>query len=225
MSREKTCTSPECRSDEVHRKLYSLERCRNCYMRQYRSRKASRTDSPQNAIDTAQVAFQGYVKRNRPVLRRLAIQKLLDQGKTLQEVILAFSKKPELLELVGPGDPIRALKRDLAALEAEQQGKSASQRMLERQIRQTREQLEIERLPSRDKARLYLHLHQLERELALSSMPGAQNADSDEDREAQLQAAFEADAPPPLWYVDNGKDARYYDRAEGKWDYRLPHVT
>jgi hypothetical protein len=113
-----------------------------------------------------QAMLQDYTQRNLPSVRRRAVQRLLDQGKNDEEIIIAFGERADLLQLLSScrEDPIKALKRDLADFAAANRDKSDTLLMLERQIRQVREQLQDHDLSTRDGTRLYEILHKLERE-------------------------------------------------------------
>jgi len=141
-------------------------------MRMWRSENKVRIEQRESRLDEAQISLRNYKVRNLPTIRRCAVQKLLDKGKHAEEVIVAFGERDELLQLLaGLQDPIKALKRDLADLEAANQNKSACQIMMERQTRQLQEQLDNQDLSARDRSRLYEQLHRLERERAEIAPP------------------------------------------------------
>jgi len=135
-------------------------------MRHWRTEKRLHSERRESGTDETRAKLQRYAERNLAILRRREVQRMLDLGKGEVEIIVAFGQREELLPFLAScrADPERALKRDLADIANESRKKSEVELIIERQIRQTRDQLADNDLSARDRTLLFQHLHRLERE-------------------------------------------------------------
>ena len=135
---EKFCKNNACPGGG-ERRATAAGFCRACYMKQYR---ATKENQPSHETVQGDPSLTAFVSRQLPALRKAAIRRLLDHGLGDVEVYEAFSTRPDLQRFTeGLSNVVVAIKRDLASIRRDDQGKPPLILDNERAVRLAQEQL------------------------------------------------------------------------------------